>query len=149
MFRSGSATGRLLPPSSAAVRISATLDPPHAEELGLAEAHGAMPATTLDTVIAEFRGRIASMGGNYGRIVALTTKHEMVDETYTYECGGTQTTIETTVVSQVNADGSVSSITQSVPVTSYVSQTCTGVRQVEASTLSVIGRAFRKTAERR
>jgi hypothetical protein len=142
------ATRRALPPASAAVRISATRDPAQAEELGVVEAHAGMRVASLDEVIAEFRGRVAAMGGDYGRIDTVATKHEMFDETYTYECGSTQTTIETTTVSQVNADGSVSSTTQSVPLTTYVSQTCTGVRQVEASTLSVVGRAFR-TGERR
>ena len=127
----------------APVEISATRDPSMAKELGLAEAHGRMPAATLEAVISEFRSRVASMGGNYGRIDTLATKDEVIQEQYSYECGYTVTSTETRTVTQVNPDGSTSFTTENVPVTQYVSQTCNGVRDVEVVTLSVVGRAFR------
>ena len=102
-----------------------------------------MHAASLEAVISEFRSRVASLGGNYGRIDTLATKDEVIEEQYTYECGCFVTNTETRIVTQLNPDGSTSTTTESVPVTQYVSQTCLGVRDVEVVTLSAVGRAFR------
>ncbi len=136
-------TGRPLPPSTAPVEISATRDVPNAEELGVIEAHGRLPAATLQALVTEFSVRVASMGGDYGRIDNLATKHEMVTENVDYECGTFETEIQTQTVSQTGPDGSTTFSTQSVPVTKYVSKTCTEARRVEAATLTLVGRAFR------
>jgi hypothetical protein len=146
---SGFSTSRAVAPSSVLVRVSATRDPAKAQELGVAEAHGTVPAATLDALISEFRARVASMGGDYGRIDTLGTRHEMVTETYTFDCSTTETVFETRSVSRVNPDGSVSFTTEAVPVTQTVSKTCTEERQVEVATMSVVGRAFRTVGEDR
>jgi hypothetical protein len=138
---------RVLAPSSASVRVSATRDPVKAEELGVAEAHGRIPAATLEALIGEFRARVASMGGDYGRIDSVRTRHEMVTETYTYDCSTTETVSETRTVSQLNPDGTVTFTTEAVPVTRIVSQTCTGERQFEVAIVTVVGRAFRTLPE--
>ncbi len=39
--------------------------------------------------------------------------------------------------------------TEAVPVTRTVAKTCTGERQVEVATLTVVGRAFRTLPEER
>lgn len=136
-------TGRPLPPSTSPVEVSATRDPPSAVELGIVEAHGRVPVATLDALVAEMRARVASMGGNFCRIDSLATSHEMVTETYDYECGTFETQMETQTVPQAGPDGSMTFSTESVPVTTYVSKTCTGERQVEAATLTLVGRALR------
>jgi len=146
---SGFTISHAVAPSSASVRVSATRDPPKAEELGVAEAHGTVPAATLDALLSEFRARVASMGGDYGRIDTLGTRHEMVTETYTYDCSTTETVTDTRTVSHVNPDGTVTFTTEAVPVTRTVSKTCIGERQVEVATLTVVGRAFRTLPEER
>jgi hypothetical protein len=111
---SGYATGPTLAPSSGYVVVSATRDPASAQELGVVEAHGPRATATIEQIVAEFRARVASMGGDYGRIDAFPTKHDLVTQTYAYGCG-----------------------TPKAPMT------CTGYRQVEVATFSVVGRAFR------
>lgn len=136
-------TGRPLPPSTAPVEISATRDPPSSDELGIIEVHGRLPVATLEALATEFRTRVASIGGDYGRVDNFATKHEMVTATYNYECGTFETEVHTQTVSQIGPDGSTTFSTESVPVTTYVSKTCTGERQVEAAILTLVGRAFR------
>jgi hypothetical protein len=138
-----------LAPSPAEVQISATRDPAQGREIGVAEAHGRLGEVRLDEVIAEFRARVASMGGDYARIDSLATRHEMVKESYSYECGATETTTETRMVMQLNPDGSVVPTTETVQVQNYVSKTCIGEREVEVFTLAVVGRAFRTAGEMR
>jgi hypothetical protein len=136
-------TGRELPPSTAPVEISATRDPLRAEALGVVEAHGSIPVATLEGLVTAFRTRVASMGGDYGRIDDLATRHEMVTEQHDYECGSFETETEMQSVLQTEPDGSSTFVTQSVPVSRYVSKTCTEQVQVEAATLTLVGRAFR------
>jgi hypothetical protein len=138
------ATGRAAAPSPAPVEIGATRAPPGAEELGLVEAHASPSAATLEALVAEFRVRVASLGGDYGLVDGMTTRYELVAERYDYECGMTETVLETQTVSRIAADGSPVLETRSVPVTTYVSRTCTGERQVEVGTLTLVGRAFRR-----
>ena len=107
-------TGPELAPTQAPVFVSATRDPAAAWELGVVEAHGRRSVDTLEEIVSEFRARVASMGGDYGRIDRFDTRHDMVTETYTYGCG-----------------------------TPQAPMTCTGSRQVEVATLTVVGRAFR------
>jgi hypothetical protein len=130
-------------PAPPAVAISATMVPAGAQELGVVEAHGRQPLATLEAIVAEFRTRVVSLGGDFGRIDSMGTTHEMVDESYTYDCGTTETTTETRSVYQPGPGGMGSYVTQSVPVTRHRPKTCTGVRKVEAATLTVVGRAFR------
>jgi hypothetical protein len=121
-------TSAPLPPYVSAVRISATQDPVNGVELGIVEAHGRQPPATLSAVAAEFSSRVGKLGGDYGRIDSFATHFEIVTDTYTYECGTVQTV-------GVNADGT--------PITSYLSQTCTGYQNVELGTLTLTGRVFR------
>ena len=67
----------------------------------------------------------------------------MVTETYDYECGTTETQTETQSVLRTGPDGSTTYETEFVPVSRYISKTCTEERRVEASTLTLVGRAFR------
>jgi len=142
-------TGPALQPSFATVQISATRDPAQGTEIGVAEAHGYLGVASLDALIAEFRSRVASMGGDYGRIDSVATKGEMRLETVSYECGGFETTTETTTVMQLNPDGSMTPSTDTATVNHYVSKTCTEDRWVEVFTLTVLGRAFRTAGEMR
>jgi hypothetical protein len=121
-------TSAPLPPYVSPVTLSATRDPVNGVELGIVEAHGRRPPATLSAIAGEFSSRVGKLGGDYGRIDSFATHCEIVTETYTYECGTVQTV-------GVNADGT--------PITSYVSQTCTGFQNVEVGTLTLTGRAFR------
>jgi hypothetical protein len=141
--------GQPLPPSTAPVEVSATRDLPRAQELGVVEVHGRLPVATLERLVLEFRGRVAAMGGDYGRIDSFATRHEMVTETYDYECGTSESTVETQTVTSVGADGTPTVSTESVPVTRYVSKTCTGERRVEVATLTLVGRALRASGGNR
>ncbi|TMB35167.1 MAG: hypothetical protein E6J58_17100 [Deltaproteobacteria bacterium] len=140
------AVARAEPSSAGNVRISATRDPPGAEELGIVEAHG---SATLEAVLSAFRQRVAGMGGDYGRLDVVATKNAVVQESRSYECGSNQTHDETRFVTRANPDGTFSTDTETVSVTTYVSQTCRETRDVEVVTLSVVGRAFRTAREGR
>lgn len=97
---------------STVIQVRALEVPAGAQELGLVEANGVGVLTTLDQVIAEFRRRVAALGGDFGKIDSVTMNFEMQSQSYSYGCGNKN------------------------------SSTCTGWRQVEVPTLSVIGRAF-------
>lgn len=136
-------TGRTLPPSSEPVEVGATSSPPPgAEELGIVEVHGRLAVATLEQLVAEFRGRVAKLGGDRGQVDALSTRYEWVTEEYTYDCSTTETVVETHLVTHVGPDGSVTTSFETVPVTNTVSKTCTGDRQVEVATMALVGRAF-------
>lgn len=135
--------GPSLPPSSAPVAISATRDPPGAEDLGLVEVHGKLPEATLTALVDEFRTRVAKMGGDYGRIESLATRHEQVTTQETYECGTTVAEDETRFVSGLTPDGMATVTPETVTVTRYVSKTCTAERQFEVATTTLVGRALR------
>jgi hypothetical protein len=139
---SAHATGRALPPSSGAVLVTATSSPPGAEELGIVEVHGRLAVATLEQLVGEFRGRVALLGGDRGRIDALSTRYQWVTEEYTYDCSTTEIVFETRSVTRVGADGSTTTSSETVPVTKTVSKTCTGERQVEVATTTLVGRAF-------
>jgi hypothetical protein len=140
-------TGPLLEPATAPVALSATRDPEGAEELGIVEAHGRCGVATIPEIVAEFRTRVASLGGDHGRIDTFGTRYDLERESYTYECGATETRQETRTVSTVAPDGTVSWTTETVPVAEYVSRTCTGWREVEVGTFTMTGRAFRLRKE--
>jgi hypothetical protein len=125
---SGVSTSARLAPSTLPVIVSATQDPPNATQLGIVEAHGPRPPSTLEEIVIGFTSRVADLGGDYGRIDSFATRFETVSETYTYECGTTQTV-------GVSADGT--------PLTMYVPMTCTGITEVEVGTLTLTGRAFK------
>ena len=108
------ATGPGLAPSTGPVRLSATRDPSGARPLGVVEAHGDRRRATVPAIAEEFRARVASLGGDAGRIDSFATKYEMVTETYMYQCGAPK-----------------------------MPMTCTGTRQVEVPTLTFTGRAFK------
>ena len=137
------AVARAEPSSAGNVRISATRDPPGAEELGI------VGSATLEAVLSAFRQRVAGMGGDYGRLDVVATKNAVVQESRSYECGSNQTHDETRFVTRANPDGTFSTDTETVSVTTYVSQTCRETRDVEVVTLSVVGRAFRTAREGR
>lgn len=134
-------TGPRLAPSASPVRVSATRDPAAGAELGAVEAHGHPPAT-LAALVEEFRGRVASLGGNYGRIDGFATRYEEVQEEYSYDCGTTETRYETRTDFRPGADGTSTIITETVPVTEYVPKTCHDTRWVEVATFTLTGRAF-------
>jgi hypothetical protein len=127
--------------------VSATTVPEGAEEIGILEAHGRRPVARLDELLNEFRARIVSMGGNFGRIDQFPTKYEMVTETYTYDCGHDEFSTESRTVCNTDFKGNSHCSSQSVPVTRHVPKTCTGTRVVEAATLSLVGRAFHVPGE--
>ena len=131
------------PPITGPVAVRFTTDPPGAEQLGIVEAHGRRPAARLEEVLAQLMDQVAALGGDVARIDAFPTRYEMVTESYTYDCGTTQTRQQPQTVTSVDSNGRPTTTTQFVTVTEHVPQTCTGVRKVEAATLSVQGRAFR------
>jgi hypothetical protein len=108
------ATGPKLEASTGPVLLTATRDPMGAQPLGVVEAHGDMRRATLFAVSEEFRARVASLGGDAGRVDSIATRYETHRETYTYSCG-----------------------------TPTALMTCTGSRQVEVPTLTLAGRAFK------
>jgi len=120
-----------------------TQEPTDAEELGIVEAHGSRPAATLEQVVAELRARVAALGGNLARVDEFATRYEMVSENYTYDCGTTETRQEPRTSVQPGPNGTTTTVTEYVSVTHHEPKTCTGVRQVEAATLTLRGRAFR------
>lgn len=122
------ATSAPLSPYLSGVTLSATHDPPNAEQVGIVEAHGQRGPGTLSAVALEFTSRVAKLGADYGRIDSFATKFETVSQSYLYDCG-------TTVTLGVSTDG--------VPITSYLPMTCTGYTEAEIGTLTLTGRAFR------
>jgi hypothetical protein len=106
------------------------------------EASGRQPAAPLELLVSEFRARVAGIGGNYGRIDSIQTRHDMVTETYDYDCGTDEVAFETQTTSSIGADGAPTFTTQTVPVTRRVSKTCTGEKTVEVATTTLLGRAF-------
>jgi hypothetical protein len=131
-----------LPPSTAPVAVSATSDPAGGRQLGVVEATGRRPAATLPLLVAELQARVAAVGGDFARIDSIVTKHELVTESYDYDCGTDVVEYETQVVTSTGADGMLSSSTVPVPVVRHVSRTCTGARTVEVATTTLLGRAF-------
>jgi hypothetical protein len=117
-------------------------DPTASRQLGIVEATGRRPAATLEQLVAEFRTRVAAMGGDFGRIDSIATTHEMVTESYDYDCSEEVLEFETQTVSTIGPDGTPSFTTQTVPVTRHVPKTCTGERTVEVATTTLLGRAF-------
>lgn len=136
-------TGAPAPPNPGPVAVLFTTDPSGAEQVGIVEAHGSRPGAKLEQVLAELTAQVAALGGDVARVDMFPTRYEMVSESYTYECGTTQTRQEPRTVTSVDANGTPTTTTDFVTVTEYVSQTCTGFRRVEAATLTVQGRAFR------
>lgn len=136
------ATAPALPPTTAPVAVSATRDPAGARTLGVVEASGHLPAATLAALVSEFRARVASMGGDFGRIDSFATRHEMVTETYQYDCGTDEIDHETRTVFGTAPDGTPTVSTETVPVVKHVPKTCTGERVVEVATLALVGRAL-------
>lgn len=136
-------TGQATAPSTAPVSVSATRDPSGARELGIVEAHGRLPAATLGRVLAEFSNRTAALGGDYGRIDRLSTRFEIITQSYTYDCGTSTTSYQSQTVCHSGPSGTTTCSTHSVPVTHHVPRTCSGTRQVEVATLTVVGHAYR------
>jgi len=139
-------TGPALPPSTAPVTVSATRDPGSGDELGIIEVSGDVQAVTLETLVAELQKRAAELGGDYARIDRTAVRHEQGTVTRTYECGADETVWETRSETRVEADGTTSTTTDTVPVTRFVSRTCTEEVQVELATRTLTGRAFRTAA---
>ncbi|MFL5426984.1 MAG: hypothetical protein ACJ783_18360, partial [Myxococcales bacterium] len=117
--------------------ILLTHDPDDATEVGIVEADGTRPAATLEGLLAELRRRTASLGGDVARVDRFATRYEMVTETYQYDCSTSQMRMESRTVVQTQADGTTTTSTEWVPVTEYVSKTCTGTREVEVGTLTL------------
>jgi hypothetical protein len=137
------ATGPRRPAAAAPVAVYLTRDPPAGVELGVVEAHGRRPAATLPALLAEFRERVASMGGDRARLDGFATRYELVTETYTYDCGTTEMRTETRTVFRPGPGGTSTSSTETVTIPHHVSRSCTGTRTVEVATLTLTGRAFR------
>jgi hypothetical protein len=136
-------TSALVPPTRGPVAVRLTQEPIDAEELGIVEAHGRRPAATLQQVLAELTGRVAALGGDIARVDAFATRYEMLSENYTYDCGTTETRQEPRTVTRSGPNGTMTTATEYVTVTQHEPKTCNGVRQVEAGTLTIRGRAFR------
>ena len=137
------ATGPVSAPVTGPVSVLLSQDPPEARELGIVEAHGTQPVE-LESLLAEFRARVASLGGDVARIDSFATRYEIVSELYTYDCSMLETHTEMRTVSHTEADGSITYATESVLVTEFVSKTCSEFRSHEEATLTLTGRAFRK-----
>ena len=128
---------------AAQVRVVGVGQPAGAQELGIVEANGGRPGVPLDAVVAELRSRAASIGADLVRLDGFATKYEMVTEQYTYDCGHTETVMETRTVTRTGFNGQLETAIETVPSTKWVSKTCTGTRQVEVARLTLTGRAFR------
>jgi hypothetical protein len=61
--------------------------PSNARELGVVQAHS--DQTDITRLMPEFVSRVASLGGNFGKIDDITTTYEMrtVTTTQSYSCG--------------------------------------------------------------
>ncbi len=72
---------------ASAVRISALVVPPGAEELGIVQAHTV--GGTIEDAMPEFRAQVAGLGGDFGKVNDITTKFEIQTRTRneTYNCG--------------------------------------------------------------
>src|SRR2546430_5637589 len=95
------AVARAAPSSAGNVRISATRDPPGAEELGIVEAHG---SATLEAVISAFRQRVGGMGRDYRPPDVVAPKNALAPESRPIPCGSNQTHDATRVVTRANPD---------------------------------------------
>jgi hypothetical protein len=131
------------PPNQGQVAVRFTQEPTDADELGIVEAHGRRPAATLQQVMAELTGRVAALGGDIARVDAFATQYEMLSESYTYDCGTTETRQEPRTATRTGPSGTMTTVTEYATVTHHEPKTCTGVRQVEGATLTIRGRAFR------
>ncbi len=131
------------PAAAPPVKVLLTHDPGGEAEIGVVEAHGRRPVATLEDLVAELRRRTLELGGDRVRVDAMGSRFELVTETYTYDCGTTTTDMQTRTVMGTDAQGHMTSRTETVPVTRHQPRTCTGSRQVEAETMTLTGRAFR------
>ena len=97
------------------VVLSSLRVPPNARELGIVQAHSNQ--TDIQRIVPEFVGKVAALGGNYGKIDDVTTTYQMRTTTsvQSYSCG-----------------------TANAPMTCTRTVTTT----VEVPTTRVLGRAF-------
>jgi len=104
-------------PHAGPVIVRATDIPPGAKQVAAVEANGT--SAPLATIMSEFVQKVASVGGDYGKIDSIRTKFDMVTttNTYSYSCGSPQ-----------------------------APATCTGTNTSthEVATTTVVGRAFRQ-----
>jgi len=136
------ATRPVSAPITGPVSVLLSQDPQDAREVGIVEAHGTQPVE-LESLLAEFRARVASLGGDVARIDSFATRYEIVSELYTYDCSMFESHTEMQTVSHTGADGTTTYTTESQLVTEFVSKTCSEVRSHEEATLTLTGRAFR------
>ena len=108
-------SGQAVDPSR--VAIAATWVPEGATQMAVVETHGNV-GEGLEAILAGFRAEVGARGGNFGKVDTMRTRFEMqqVSRTESYSCG-----------------------TQATP------QTCSRLvtQNVEAGTMTVVGRAFR------
>jgi len=140
-------TASAVPGGRQPVAVQFTQEPAVADELGLVEAQARMPPARLEQVLADLTGRVAARGGNIARVDAFATRYETAKESYTYDCGTTETRMEPRSVRRPGTNRSMATITEVVPVSYHQPKTCNGVRLVETATLTFRARAFR-TRER-
>ncbi len=136
-------TASVVPGGREPVVVQFTQKPADADELGIVEAQGRGPAAKLQQVLAELTGRVAALGGNLARVDAFATRYDVVNESYTYDCGTTGTRLEPRSVTRPGPNRSMATITEVVPVSYHQPKTCNGVRKIETPTLTFRGRAFR------
>ena len=125
------------------VEILLAREPAAGSEIGIVEAHGRRPAATLEALVGELRHRAADLGADAVRLDAIGSRFERVTEWFTYQCGTTTTEMQTRTVMSTDAQGHMTSRSETVPVTHYESKTCTGFHEVEVETMTLTGRAFR------
>jgi hypothetical protein len=67
--------------------LRATDVPPGAKQVASVEANGT--GATLSKIMNEFTQKVASVGGDFGKIDSIRTKFDMITttQTYTYTCG--------------------------------------------------------------
>ena len=136
------ATAPVSAPPTGPVSVLLSRDPQDARELGIVEAHGTQPVE-LESLLAEFRARVASLGGDVARIDSFATRYQIVSELYTYDCSSFESHTEMRTVSHTGADGSTNYTTDPELVTEFVWKTCSEFRTHEEATLTLTGRAFR------
>lgn len=129
-------------PSVAPVTISATGEPLGARQIGIVEVTGQRPGATLNALVDEFRARVASMGGDYGRIDSIATRRETSVERHEYDCSTDEVEVQTQVEWSTGPDGTPTANVVSVPVSRHVFKTCTEERPIEVATTTLLGRAF-------
>jgi hypothetical protein len=141
-------TESAIPGDGLSVAVQFTQEPRDAEDLGIVEAQGRLPAARLDQVLAELTRQAALLGGNLASVDSFGTRYDVASESYTYDCGKTETRYEPRSVPRPGPNRSFGTITEVVPVSSHQAKACNGIRKTETAMLTLRGRSFLARAPR-